>query len=161
MITAVSLSLFAVTTYSLKAGSRCRRVSSARASRASATENSARYLSEKSTAAACAACRLGSQSVSNHAASTAEPLRHGSHPLPRAFCCRCMHSIASGGAKENCRRRALLDAGAGADAVGAFEDGGVAPASTVTPLFELLLLLKSGIARANRAPPESAQRLVL
>ena len=52
MITAVSLSLFAVTTYSLKAGSRWRRVSSARASRASATENSARYLSEKSTAAA-------------------------------------------------------------------------------------------------------------
>ena len=145
MITAVSLSLFAVTTYSLKAGSRCRRVSSARASRASATENSARYLSEKSTAAACAACRLGSQSVSNHAASTAEPLRHGSHPLPRAFCCRCMHSIASGGAKENWSRWAPLDAGAGADAV-AFEDGGVAPASTVTPLFELLDLEKSGIA---------------
>ena len=145
MITAVSLSLFAVTTYSLKAGSRCRRVSSARASRASATENSARYLSEKSTAAACAACRLGSQSVSNHAASTAEPLRHGSHPLPRAFCCRCMHSIASGGAKENWRRCAPLDAGAGADVV-AFEDGGVAPASTVTPLFELLDLEKSGIA---------------
>jgi hypothetical protein len=61
-----------------------------------------------------------------------------------------MHSIASGGAKENCRRRALLEAGAGADAVGAFDDGGVAPAST-TPLFELLLLLKSGIARAIRA----------
>jgi hypothetical protein len=70
-----------------------------------------------------------------------------------------MHSSASGGAKENWRRCAPLDAGAGADAEDAFEDGGVAPASTVTPLFELLLLLKSGIARAIRAPPQSVQRL--